>query len=121
LIVVFCNGAGGRSLDVFGPTVTASGRAWVWEAGPGEAGDEVPDFGQGERYEAFRPGSGAPFLALTVVRKAWASMDRVMWEFGRIGQVAAGQQPVLDRAVFGAVDPYSRPGVMADPLGSVTG
>lgn len=53
----------------------------VGEAGPGEAGDEVPDFGQGERYEAFRSGSGAPFLALTVVRKAWASMDRVMWRY----------------------------------------
>jgi len=55
--------------------------AGIGETGPCEVGDEVPDLGQGERYEVLVPGPGAPFLALTAVRKAWASIDRVMCRY----------------------------------------
>ena len=34
--------------------------AGVGDAGPGQAGDEVPDLGQGELYEAILSGSAAP-------------------------------------------------------------
>ena len=52
---------------------------------PDQSGDQVPDLGQGERDQPVIAsgvgGSCAPFFDRVTVRKAWASIDRVMCRY----------------------------------------
>ncbi len=85
----------GIVLMLSAPACTLEDVSGVRDGGPGGAGDEAPDFGQGERYELWLAVSGAPSLALMAVRKAWASMERGMCRY----------QPVYWRTWHGPARP----------------
>ena len=48
---------------------------------PGDAGDQVPDFGQGKSYQLLGAWIWAPFFERMTLRKAWANMERVMCRY----------------------------------------
>ncbi len=63
------------------PEGAADHVARVVVPGPGDADDQVPDFGQGEPYQLVGAWMWAPFLERMMLRKAWANMERVMCRY----------------------------------------
>src|SRR6266516_2156482 len=55
--------------------------AGVGGFGPDQVGQQSPDFGDGERDEVTAARFRVPFFDRVTVRKAWASMDRVMCRY----------------------------------------
>jgi len=66
------------------PVGPVQDRGSVWWLVPDEVGEQASDFGDGERDQLLdRPGSPLfpAALAVVMVRKAWASMARVMCRY----------------------------------------
>ena len=78
-------GLSGAVLVSSAPGGAVQGVGGFGDAGPDQSGDQVSDFGQGERDQpviaSAGGGSCAPLLDRVTVRKAWASIDRVMCRY----------------------------------------
>ena len=78
-------GLSGAVLVSSSPDGSVQGAVGFGNAGPDQSGDQVPDFGEGERDQPVIAsgvgGSFAPFFDWVTVRKAWASIDRVMCRY----------------------------------------
>jgi hypothetical protein len=78
-------GLSGAVLVSSAPGGAVQGVGGFGDAGPDQSGDQVSDFGQGERDQpviaSAGGGSCAPFFDRVTVRKAWASIDRVMCRY----------------------------------------